>query len=300
MLEENSQNMLEKYFLPKRITQIVGDSLSIKESFIPVYLAHKAVETNSKVIFIYSKTTINIRYIYEFHKILEKTKKHPFSEDELEKKYLFFEFIKYESMGDFIFNFLPTFLEKEKVVSTIVLNNLNNYFSTKSFKFQQDHRKIGKQLLDISEKYNLNIMYLNDYFYYCETKFLNNRNNINFIDPNNPNKTLDNLNNNNINKDNDNDEDINMENNNENEEVEGNEIEDYYNKEPINYDILAEFCSHILFFESRKPRIFYGNFGEEDYIEQGEINILKSNYKPHKKYLATLNKKDFTYNIEII
>jgi hypothetical protein len=293
MLKENSQNMLEKYFLPKRITQIIGDSLSMKESFIPVYLANKAVETSSKIILIYSKNTLNLRYFYEFHKILEKTGKYPFSEDEFEKKYLFFEFIKYDSMGDFIFNHLPKILEREKTVSTIVLNNLNNYFSTKSFKFQQDHRKLGKHLLDISKKYNLNIIYLNDYFYYLETKFLKNRNNINYVDPNNQNV-------NNINKDNNKLEE-NRENNSENEEEEeeNNEIEDYYNKEPINFDILGEFCSHILFFESRKPRAYYGNFGNEDLIEQSEIKILKSNYKPHKKYLVTLNKKFFSYNIEI-
>ena len=291
MQEENSQNMLEKYFRPQRITQIVGDSLSMKQSFIPVYLANKAVETSSKIIFIYSKTNNNIRYIYEVHKIFEKTGKYPFSEDELEKKYLFFEFMKFDSMGDFIFNSLPKILEKEKTVSTIVINNLNNYFSTKSFKYLQDHYKLGKHLLDISRKYNLNIIYLNEYFYYCETKFLKNINNINYVDPNNPNW-------NNINKDN-NSEDINMEEDSENEEEENNnEIVDYYNKEPINYDILGEFCSHILFFESRKERVYYGNFGDEDYIEQGEIKILKSNYKPHKKYFVTLNKKDFSYNLQ--
>jgi hypothetical protein len=265
----------------------------MKESFIPVYLAQKAVDTSSKIILIYSKTTLNIRYFYEFHKMLEKTGKYPFSEDEFEKKYLFFEFIKYDSMGDFIFNHLPKILEREKTVSTIVLNNLNNYFSTKSFKFQQDHRKLGKHLLDISKKYNLNIIYLNDYFYYLETKFLKNRNNINYVDPNNQNV-------NNINKDNNKGEE-NKENNSENEEEEeeNNEIEDYYNKEPINFDILGEFCSHILFFESRKPRISIGYFRDEDLIEQSEIKILKSNYKPHKKYLVTLNKKFFSYNIEI-
>ena len=295
MLKENSQNMLEKYFLPQRITQIIGDSLSMKESFIPVYLAHKAVETSSKIILIYSKTTLNIRYFYEFHKMLEKTGKYPFSEDEFEKKYLLFEFIKYDSMGDFIFNHLPKILEKEKTVSTIVINNLNKYFSTKSYKFQQDHRKLGKQLLDISRKYNLNIIYLNDYFYYRETKFLKNRNNINYIDPN-----IQNVNNN-INKDNNNNNNgqENMEDNSENEEEEENyEIEDYYNKEPINFDILGEFCSHILFFESRKPRISIGYFRDEDLIEQSEIKILKSNYKPHKKYLITLDKNCFSYNIE--
>ena len=296
MLKENSQNMLEKFFKPQRITQIIGDSASMKESFIPVYLAQKAVDTSSKIILIYSKTTLNIRYFYEFHKMLEKAGKYPFSEDELEKKYLFFEFMKYDLMGDFIFNSLPKILEREKTVSTIVLNNFNNFFSMKSFKFQQDYRKVGKYLLEISRKYNLNIIYLNDYFYYCETKFLKNRNNINYVDPN-----IQNVNN--INKDNNNNNnngEENMENNSENEEEEENsEIVDYYNKEPINFDILGEFCSHILFFESRKPRAYYGNFGNEDLIEQSEIKILKSNYKPHKKYLVTLNKKFFSYNIEI-
>jgi len=293
MTKENSKDILEKYFQPRRVTQIIGDSLSMKESFIPVYLAQKAVETSSKIILIYSKTTINIRYFYEFHKNLEKTGKYPFSEDELEKKYLIFEFIKYDSMGDFIFNSLPIILEKEKTVSTIVINNFNNYFSTKSFKFQQDHRKLGKQLLDISRKYNLNIIYLNDYFYYCETKFLKNRNNINYIDQNTPNGN----NINKENKDNNNVEDINMENNSENEEEENTEIEDYYNKEPINFDILGEFCSHILFFESRKPKN-YENFRYDDLIEQSEIKVLKTNYEKHKKYLVTLNKKYFSYNIE--
>ena len=53
MIKENSQNMLDKYLMPKRLTQIVGDSISMKESFIPVFLAHKAVKTSSKIIFIY-------------------------------------------------------------------------------------------------------------------------------------------------------------------------------------------------------------------------------------------------------
>ena len=187
MSQENSLNMLEKYFQPQRITQLIGDSLSIKESFIPIYLSYKAVETSSKIIFIYSKTSLNIRYMYEFHKMLKKTGKIKLSEEELEKKYTFFEFVKYESMGDFILKYLPKVLEQEKNVSTIVINNLNNYFSTTSFKFLHDHRIIGNQLLNLSRKYNLNVIYLNDYFYYCETKFLNNRNNINYMDQNNPN-----------------------------------------------------------------------------------------------------------------
>ena len=199
-------------------------------------------------------------------------------------------------MGDFILKILPLILEKEKTISTIVLNNLNNYFSTISYKFMHDHRIIGNQLLNLSRKYNLNIIYLNDYFYYCETKFLNNRNNINYLDPNNPN----NPNYKNLNEDKDNDVIMNDNTNKENEEEENNEIEDYYNKEPINYDILAEFCSHILFAESRKQRNYYGNFLGEDFIEQGELKVFKSNYKPHMKYLVTLNKKDFSYSIEII
>ena len=298
MSQENSLNMLEKYFKPKSITQIIGDSLSIKESFIPIYLAHKACKAPSKILFIYSKNTLNIRYIYEFHKILAQNEgNNKYSLEDLENKYLFFEFIKYESMGEFIHKILPSLLENEKSISTIVINNLNNFFSTTSYKFMHDHRLFGNHLLNLARKYNLNIIYLNDYFYYCETKFLNNRNNINYMDPNNPNNPL----NKNINKENfNNDEDINMKDNtNENNEDENNEIEDYYNKEPINYDILAEFCSHILFVESRKPRIYYGNFGGEDYIEQSIFRVIKSNYKPHMKYLVTIDKKDFSYNIEI-
>ena len=295
MSQENSLNLLEKYFQPQRITQIIGDSNSIKESFIPIYLAHKTLNNSFKVIFIYSKPTLNVRYIYEFRKYLEKNN---FSKEDLEKKYLFYEFIKYDSMGEFIINFLPSILEKEKTVSTIVLNNLNNYFSTNSYKFMHDHRTIGNQLLFLSRKYNLNIIYLNDYFYYCETKFLNNRNNINYIDPNNPN----NPNFKNMNEDKDNDIVMNDNTNKEkeNEEEENNEIENYYNKEPINYDILAEYCSHILFAENRKQRNYYGNILGEDFIEQGEFKVIKSNYKPHLKYLVTLNRKDFSYNIEII
>ena len=72
MSQENSLNMLEKYFQPQRITQIIGDSNSIKESFIPIYLAHKTLNTSFKIIFIYSKPTLNVRYIYEFRKYLEK------------------------------------------------------------------------------------------------------------------------------------------------------------------------------------------------------------------------------------
>ena len=290
MSEENSLNMLDKYFLPQRITQLIGDSVSIKESFISIYLAHKALETSSKIIFIYSKNSLNMRYMYEYHKILKKNGENKLSEKDLEQKYLFFEFIKYNSMGEFIFKILPTILEKERNISTIVLNNLNNFFSTMKYKFLHEQRTLGTHLLTLSRKFNINIIYLNDYFYYCETKFLNNRNNINYIDQNNSN---------NKNKDN-NVEDINMKDSNiEDDEKENNEIEDYYNKEPINYDILAEFSSHIIFVESRKPRIYYGNFGGEDYIEQSYFRVIKSNYKPHQKYLVTINKKDFSYNIEI-
>lgn len=292
MSQENSLNMLDKYFQPQRITQLIGDSASIKESFISIYLAHKALKTSSKIIFIYSKTSLNMRYMYEFHKIMEKNSENKLSEKDLEEKYLFFEFIKYNSMGEFINNNLPTILQKVKNVSTIVLNNLNNFFSTTTYRFLHDQRILGNHLLYLSRKFNLNIIYLNDYFYYCETKFLNNRNNINYMDPNNPNNP------NNQNKDNS--EDINMKDNiNEDNEEENNEIEDYYNKEPINYDIFAEFCSHIIFVESRKPKLYYENFGGEDYIEQSVFKIIKSNYKPHQKYLVTINKKDFSYNIEI-
>ena len=103
MSEENSLNMLDKYFLPQRITQLIGDSASIKESFISIYLAHKALETSSKIIFIYSKNSLNMRYMYEYHKILKKNGENKLSEKDLEQKYLFFEFIKYNSMVEFIF-----------------------------------------------------------------------------------------------------------------------------------------------------------------------------------------------------
>ena len=104
MSQQNSLNMLAKYFQSQRITQIIGDNNSIKESFIPIYLAHKTLNNSSKIIFIYSKPTLNVRYIYEFRKFLEKKN---VSKEDLEKKYLFFEFIKYDSMGEFILKILP-------------------------------------------------------------------------------------------------------------------------------------------------------------------------------------------------
>ena len=63
--------MFEKYFKPGRITQIIGESTSLKESFVSIYTAYKAIKTCTKVIYITSKPTLNIRYIYEVHKNLE-------------------------------------------------------------------------------------------------------------------------------------------------------------------------------------------------------------------------------------
>ncbi len=301
MSQEDSLNMLDKYFMPGRVTQIIGESPSLKESFLSIYLAYKAMKDYRKTIFIFSKPTLNIRYIYEVHKNFEKES---FSEENLEKLYLFFEFIKYESMGDFIMKNLPALLEKEKTVSTVVVNNLNNYFSTTSYKFTRDPKQYSSQLMFLAKKFGLNVIYLNDIFFYCETKFLYNINNFNYnqenllgsIDRNNDeNKivTQDNRNNNITSN-------RNVVNNNYINIVENiNEIEEYYNKEPVNYDIISEYCSHILFAEMRKPRLFYGNFAEEDFIEQGIFRVIKSNHKPHKNYLVTINKKDFTYNIEV-
>ena len=99
MSQENSLNIMEKYFMPGRITQLIGQNSSLKENFISVYLAYKTVKNCTKTIFIYSKPTLNIRYIYEIHKQVEKES---FSEENLEKLYLFFEFIKFDSMGEFI------------------------------------------------------------------------------------------------------------------------------------------------------------------------------------------------------
>jgi hypothetical protein len=267
MSQENQLNMLDKYFKPKRITQIIGDNNSIKENFISIYLAHKAINNLSKIIFIYSKGTINIRFIFEACKHLNRK---DISDEKLEKMFLFFEFMKFDSMGEFILNILPLLIEKEQNISTIVINNLNNFFSTTSYKFLHDHRHLGIDLLNLARKYNLNIIYLNDYFYYCETKFLNNRNNINYIEANN------NANNPNYKKSSQElDNEINnKEGSNNEEEEDNNEIEEYYNKEPINYDILAEFCSHTLFAETRKPRIQYGSFAEEDYIIQGNFRVI--------------------------
>ena len=86
MSQENQLNMLEKYFMPGRVTQIIGQNSSLKENFISVYLAYKTVKNCTKTIFIYSKPTLNIRYIYEIHK---KVEKESFSEENLEKLYLF-------------------------------------------------------------------------------------------------------------------------------------------------------------------------------------------------------------------
>lgn len=297
MSQENSLNMLDKYFKPRRITQIIGESSSLKESFISIYIAYKAIETSSKIIFIYSKPNIYLNYIYQVHKNFEKEK---FPSNYLKEQYFFFEFVKFDSMGEFILKNLPILLEKEKNVSTIILNNLNNFFSSNSYKFSHDHRIYSNQLLYLARKYNLNIIYLNDFFYYCETKFLSNRNNINYIDPNNNiNEIKSNNNNININmeeKINDNNK---YDDNKENEDDNNNEIESYYNKEPVNSDLLAEYCSHILIAENRKQRAYYGSFGEDDCIEQGIFRVIKSNYKPHQKYLVTINKKNFSYNIEI-
>ena len=298
MSQEDSLNMLDKYFQPGRITQIIGESPSLKESFISIYIAHKAIKTCTKVIYIYSKPTLNMRYIYETHKKFDKN----FSEENAEKQYSFFEFIKFDSMGDFILKRLPEILEKEKTVSTIVLNNLNNFISTTSYKFTHDPKIFCSQLMLLARKYGINIIYLNDIFYYCETKFLYNaynnyynqeRNNEQIIDGNNNIITQENRNNNIISN-------TNVVNNNYINIVENlNEIEEYYNKEPVNCDIISEYCSHTLFAEMRKQRLFYGNFSEEDFIEQGIFRVVKSNYKPHKNYLITINKKDFSYNIEL-
>ena len=54
------------------LVELGGDNNSIKESFIPIYLAHKTLNNSSKIIFIYSKPTLKVRYIYEFRKFLEK------------------------------------------------------------------------------------------------------------------------------------------------------------------------------------------------------------------------------------
>jgi hypothetical protein len=304
MSQENSLNMMDKYFQPQRITQIIGESNSLKDSFVSIYIAHKLIRTSSKAIFICSKPTLNIRYIYETHKNAEKDK---FSPEKVEKQYLFFEFIKYESMGEFLLKNLPILLEKEKTVSTIVINNLNNFFSTTSYKYMHDHRIFGIQLLNLAKTYNLNIIYLNDFFYYCETKFLNNRNNINYMDPNNPNNQNFMYDKKNINEertvDGDGDGDINMKDENtgnEEEENDNNEIEDYYNREPINNDILAEFCSHILIAENKKSKMQFANFITDDFMEQGIFRVTKSNYKPHLQYLVTINKNNFSYNIEIV
>ena len=72
MSQENSLNMLDKYFMPGRVTQIIGESPSLKESFLSIYLAYKAMKDYRKTIFIFSKPTLNIRYIYEVHKNFEK------------------------------------------------------------------------------------------------------------------------------------------------------------------------------------------------------------------------------------
>ena len=300
MSQENSLNMLDKYFLPGRVTQIIGESPSLKESFLSIYLAYKTMKDSTKTIFIFSKPTLNMRYIYEAHKKYDKD----FSEENLEKLYLFFEFIKYESMGDFIMKNLPVLLEKEKTVSTVVVNNLNNYFSTTSYKFTRDPKLYSSQLMFLAKRFGVNVIYLNDIFFYCETKFLYNANNFNYNQENllggmdrnndeNNNVTQENRNNNiTINRNAVNNNYINI--------VENiNEIEEYYNKEPVNNDIISEYCSHTLFAEMRKPRLFYGNFAEEDYIEQGMFRVVKSNHRPHKNYLVTINKKDFTYNIEV-
>ena len=77
-----------------------------------------------------------------------------------------------------------------------------------------------------------------------------------------------------------------------------NEIEEYYNREPVNSDMISEYCSHTLYAESKKQKLLIGNLSEEDYNEQGIFKVIKSNYKPHKNYLVTINKKDLTYFIE--
>ena len=308
MSQEDSLNMLDKYFQPGRITQIIGESPSLKESFISIYIAHKAIKTCTKVIYIYSKPTLNMRYMYETHKKFDKN----FSEENAEKQYSFFEFIKFDSMGDFILKRLPEILEKEKTISTIVLNNLNNFISTTSYKFTHDPKIFCSQLMLLARKYGINVIYLNDIFYYCETKFLYNVNNINYNPELLNRKNLDKNNDENKDDKDDKDDDMNIQgianmnlnyingvNNNYINIEENNEIEEYYNKEPVNSDLISEYCSHTLIAESRKPRLFYGNFSEEDFIEQGILRVVKSNYKPHKNYLVTIDKKDFTYNIEI-
>ena len=300
MSQENSLNIMEKYFKPGRITQLIGQNSSLKENFISVYLAYKTVKNCTKTIFIYSKPTLNIRYIYEIHKQVEKES---FSEENLEKLYLFFEFIKFDSMGEFIMKNLPALLEKEKTVSHVVINNLNNFFSTTSYKYTHNPKIYNIHLMNLARKFGINIIYLNDIFFYCETKFLYNVNINNYNQENVLGMKNNDQNNNNEGDNNDirNKENLNKYvNNNYINIVENvNEIEEYYNKEPVNSDLISEFCSHILFAEPRKQRAFFGNFSEEDFIEQGVIRVVKSNHKPHQNYLVTINKKDFTYNIEI-
>jgi ribosomal protein S26 len=57
MSQENSLNMLDKYFKRGRITQIIGEMTSLKESFISIYTAYKVAKTCTKVIYICSKPT---------------------------------------------------------------------------------------------------------------------------------------------------------------------------------------------------------------------------------------------------
>ena len=290
--QENGLNNLDKYFAPKRITQIIGESGSLKESFISIYLANKINNTQKKVIFIYSKTTINIRYIYNYHlKQSEKINNEKCKKEYIESKehqYLFFQFMKSDNIGDFIVKKLNVLLEEQKSVAYIVINNLNNFFSFNSYR--KEDRILANNLLYLARKFNLNIIYLNDFFYNCETKFINEKNDCN----NYLNNEKNNLN-----------DDLEIENGDSsqkknNEEMDNSEIEDYYNKLPILFDKLAEHCSHILIAENKKKKNFYRNEDEDDLIEEGEFKVIKSNYKPHQRYMITIDKKDFSYNIEDI
>ena len=296
-IQENGLNNLDKYFAPKRITQIIGESESLKESFIPIYIANKINNTQKKVIFIYSKTTLNFRYIYNFHlkqseKINDENKKKEYINSK-EYQYLFFEFTKSDNIGNFITKKLNELLEEQKTVSYIVINNLNDYFSFNSFR--KEDRIAANNLFYLARKFNLNIIYLNDFFYYCETKFINEKNDCNNY-----------LNNeNNLNNAQPLNDDIEIENGDytakkSDEEADNNEIEDYFNKVPILFDKLAEHCSHILIAENKKKKNFYRNEDEDDLIEEGEFKVIKSNYKPHQRYMVTIDKKDFSYNIEDI
>ena len=162
---------IDKYFLDKTITQVVGSNYSNKHRIIALLLLKKVLYTKCKVLYIDTTLSCPISYIQSAIDKICYDKEAKSVKSVLENAFMLIRFPSLNEVSAFFeYQLERLLLSEQNKIKTIVIDNMNTVFQNANT--IKKGRQAFRDVFTLSKKYNINIIYINELFYtYSQSGF---------------------------------------------------------------------------------------------------------------------------------